>query len=304
MIRVEAIVKDFDRVRVLDGINLRVERGTVFGLLGPNGAGKTTLINILSCQTPPTAGDASIDGYSILREPARVRESIGLVPQEAALYKKLSVKENIALMGTLQGLKGEALKNSVDHLLSRLGMEGYADRRAGDCSVGMRQALNIAMGLVHSPHVILMDEPTTGLDPQARHSIWELLRELAWEGKTLFITTHNMLEAEQICDRIALLHRGDIRAEGSPEEIKNILGKDQAVIKLGREHHQRLRELAVKLGLELSSLDEERMSISGVKLLEKMPAICVGLPEVELLSLTEISLEDAFMRFLGSGVGQ
>ncbi len=223
MIVVDSLVKSYGKKRVLAGIDLEVGEGRIYGLLGPNGAGKTTLLKLLSCLLRPDSGDAFVGGLSIRREARSVRSSIGLVPQEAAMYAKLSVGENLALMGRLHGMEAADCRERADRLLERLRLKDAAGTRAEHCSAGMRQALNIAMGLVHRPRVVLLDEPTEGLDPAVRRAAWELFQEMAGEGRTLLLTTHVMSEAEGYCDEVALLRSGEIRVVGPPREVRERL---------------------------------------------------------------------------------
>ncbi len=228
MISVESLSKSFGKSLVLEGVELEIGAGRIFGLLGPNGAGKTTLLKLLSCLLRPDSGDAFIDGLSIRRDAAAIRAGIGLVPQEAAMYAKLTVGENLALMGRLHGLEPGECRERAGRLLARFRLDGAAARRAEHCSTGMRQALNIAMGLVHHPQVVLLDEPTEGLDPAVRRAVWGLFQEMAGEGRTLLLTTHIMSEAERYCDEVAFLHAGKIRAVGPPAEVRRGSGRTAA----------------------------------------------------------------------------
>jgi ABC-2 type transport system ATP-binding protein len=220
MISISSVSKSYGEKTVLEGVDLEIGGGRIFGLLGPNGAGKTTLLNILSCQIGCTGGEARLDGLSISKDASSIRARIGLVPQEAALYGKLTVGENLAFMGALHGMNGAALARSVESLLGELRLSASAGLRAEHCSSGMRQALNIAMGIIHEPKIILLDEPTEGLDPAVRRAVWGLLQDLAAQGRTLLLTTHIMHEAERYCDEVAFLHAGRVLAVGTPEEVR------------------------------------------------------------------------------------
>ncbi len=298
MIEVEALVKDFDGLRVLDGVDLRVEAGEIYGLLGPNGAGKTTLINVLSCQLPPSQGTASIDGFSVISQKERVREIIGLVPQEISLYKKLTVEENLRIIGALQGLGGDKLQARIEELLEWAGLDKFSSRLAGECSVGMKQALNISMGLIHSPRVLFLDEPTSGLDPLARISLWELIRDLSGKGNTLVMATHNLLEAEQLCDRIGILSHGRILIEGTPDQIKSMLAEAQATVELGRENLEELKEKAMRLNMDIAEIRGNVVTITGTGLKEKIPIILKEMTGLKMTNISHTSLEDAFIRFI------
>lgn len=233
MISIREVSKDFGGTPVLRGVDLEIGEGLIFGLLGPNGAGKTTLLNIVSCQLRPSAGEAAVDGLSTVRDAAAIRAGIGLVPQEAAVYRKLTVRENLALMASLHGMAEPARSETVSALLERVGLAGAAGTRAEHCSTGMRQALNIAMGLVHDPAVILLDEPTEGLDPAVRRSVWGLFRELSGRGRTLLLTTHILNEAERYCDKVAFLHHGRVLAVGSSAEVREELMRKRSAEREG-----------------------------------------------------------------------
>lgn len=213
--------KSYGKLKVLDRINLSVRRGTVFALLGPNGAGKTTAIKILSTLIKPDAGHARICGFDVTREPERVREVITLTGQHAAVDDILTGRENLRLIGRLRHLSDASAK--ADELLEHLGLREAADRRAATYSGGMRRRLDLAMSLLGKPSVIFLDEPTTGLDPQGRTAIWIIVRELSRSGTTVFLTTQHLEEADQLADRIAILDKGKIVAEGSAAELKAIL---------------------------------------------------------------------------------
>ena len=203
----------------LDGLDVVIEPGEVFGLLGPNGAGKTTAISILCTLLKPTSGSLSIFGVDVLRQPARVRRLIGLVPQEIALYPMLSARENLAYFGRLHGLRGDELRERVDTCLELVSLQDHADRRVAGFSGGMKRRANLAVGILHRPRLLFLDEPTVGIDAQSRHMILENLGRLRETGMTMVYTTHYMEEAQQLCDRIAIVDAGRVIAEGSPREL-------------------------------------------------------------------------------------
>ncbi len=220
MITARGLVKRFGERIVLNGVDLEAREGEVFGLLGPNGAGKTTVINILSAKLRPDEGEVRIDGLRLPGDEAGIKKKVGVVPQEAALYRRLSISENIELISAMHGIGREERGRICRGLLDGLDISEYADRRASECSSGIRQAASIMMGLANLPDNVLMDEPTVGLDPRIRNSLWDLLKGMAERGKTVLLTTHALDEAERHCDRIAFLHRGRIIAVGTPAEVK------------------------------------------------------------------------------------
>lgn len=216
----DGLVKSFKATEVLKGVSFGARRGEIFALLGSNGAGKTTTINILATLLRPDGGSASVCGFDVVRRPEQVRESISLTGQFAAVDDILTGRENLKMVARLRGLK-DADRIAAD-LLERFGLGGAADRRVGTYSGGMTRRLDIAMSLVGTPAVIFLDEPTTGLDPEARLEVWKTVRQLADGGTTILLTTQYLEEAEQLADRIAILHTGRIIAEGTLEELKKL----------------------------------------------------------------------------------
>jgi len=233
-IHASGLVKTYGReVRALDGLDLEVRSGTIFGLLGPNGAGKSTTVKILTTLTRPDAGSAEVAGADVLREPDRVRRSIGVVAQRSGVDPEATGRENLTLAGQLYGLGGRALAEHVDALLARFGLADAADRLARTYSGGMQRKLDVAMGLVQRPQVLFLDEPTTGLDPEARADMWQEIAHLAAEeGLTILLTTHYLEEADRLAERLAIVDRGRIVAGGTPEELKGELRGDALQIEL------------------------------------------------------------------------
>jgi len=220
-IHVEALTKSYGDLQVLRGVDLDVARGSVLALLGSNGAGKTTIVRILSTLLGADAGTASVAGFDVAADPAEVRDAISLTGQFAAVDEILSGKENLVLVARLRHLADPV--PLADELLGRFGLTEAADRRVATYSGGMRRRLDIAMSLVGEPPVIFLDEPTTGLDPQSRAEVWSCVRELAGRGTTVLLTTQYLDEAEQLADRIAILHEGRIIADGTLAELKRLL---------------------------------------------------------------------------------
>lgn len=220
-IRVTGLEKSFGDLAVLRGVDLAVERGTIAALLGSNGAGKTTLVRILSTLLTPDAGTATVNGYDVTTEGDRVRASLSLTGQFAAVDEILTGRENLVLIGRLRHLPDPAA--TADELLERFGLTEAGSRRAGTYSGGMRRRLDIAMSLVGEPEVIVLDEPTTGLDPQGRLEVWQTVKDLAAQGRTVLLTTQMLDEAEHLADRIAILHEGRIIVDGTLAELKKIL---------------------------------------------------------------------------------
>ena len=219
-IHVQGLEKAYKKVPALRGVDLDVARGSIFALLGSNGAGKTTVVKILSTLLKADAGTASVNGFDVATQPASVRDSISLTGQFAAVDEILSGRENLVLVARLRHLKGPG--KIADDLLERFSLTDAAARKASTYSGGMRRRLDIAMSLIGNPPVIFLDEPTTGLDPQSRIEVWNSVRELAGQGTTVLLTTQYLDEAEQLADRIAILHQGRIIANGTLAELKQL----------------------------------------------------------------------------------
>ena len=213
--------------RAVDGIDLRVEPGEVYGFLGPNGAGKSTTVHMLTTLLPPTAGRATVAGFDVASQGADVRRHIGAALQEAALDMFLTGREHMALQGGLSGLSKAERTRRGDELLERVGLTEAADRKVGGYSGGMKRRLDLAMALVHRPSILFLDEPTTGLDPQSRSALWDEVERLAREdGVTVFLTTQYLEEADVLADRVGIIDRGKIVAEGTPDALKRDIGGD------------------------------------------------------------------------------
>ncbi|MEM8509341.1 MAG: ABC transporter ATP-binding protein [Bacteroidota bacterium] len=222
MILANNIHKTYGKNSALKGIALHIKKGECYGLLGPNGAGKTTAIGILSTLIPMDKGSAEINGYDVKSSPTDCKKSIGVVPQEIALYEELSGYENLRFWGSLYGLQPNLLAQRIDAILHQVGLTGRKHEKIKTYSGGMKRRVNIAAALLHKPQVLFMDEPTVGIDPQSRNLIFEIVEELREEGMTLVYTTHYMEEAERLCDRIGIIDDGKIIAEGSVKELKTL----------------------------------------------------------------------------------
>ncbi|RPI49912.1 MAG: ABC transporter ATP-binding protein [Chloroflexi bacterium] len=224
-IAVQGLHRSFGQVPAVQGIDFEVEAGKIFSLLGPNGAGKSTTISMLSCLLQPTRGDAWIMGHSILRDPMAVKASIGVVPQEIALYEDLSARENLEFWAKMYGLRGGTLKERVDEVLEIVGLADRQKGKAAKFSGGMKRRLNIGIALLHRPDVIIMDEPTVGIDPQTRRNILDSVLEFNRQGMTVLYTTHYMEEAQELSDEIAIMDQGKIIARGTHQELVKIVGE-------------------------------------------------------------------------------
>ena len=224
-IQTAALTKRYGKLTAVDGLDLNVGQGELFSLLGVNGAGKTTTIKMLTCLTRPTAGDALVGGFSIIKEPDRVKTLIGVSPQETAVAPNLSVKENLELICGIHGFSREKTKSKIEELTHQFALEEVLNRRAGKLSGGWQRRVSIAMALISEPQILFLDEPTLGLDVMARHDLWETIRTM--KGRvTMILTTHYMEEAEALSDRIGILKSGRLLAVGTVEELNKMAGTD------------------------------------------------------------------------------
>ena len=297
----EGLTHSYGERLALDHLSFELRAAEIFGLLGPNGSGKTTLFRILSTLMTPTGGRASIQGFDVAREPNKVRQQIGIVFQARSLDLKLTVAENLKHQGHLYGLSGAPLKSRIQQVLSRVGLLDRANDFVETLSGGMQRRVELAKGLIHSPAILLLDEPTTGLDPGARRDLWQYLRMLRdEEGVAVLVTTHLMEEAEH-CDRLAILNEGKLVALGSPVELKSQIGGDvilfetqtpEAAQALSQQLCQRFEVEATVLGnsVRLEHSQGHRFVAPAV---EAFPGI------IEAVSVSKPSLEDVFIHRTG-----
>jgi ABC-2 type transport system ATP-binding protein len=218
-IELEHLGKKYQDVTALDDLSLQVVKGELFGLLGPNGAGKTTTINILCGLLKSTSGAAKVCGYDVQKEPAKVKDLIGVCIQETAVYPYLTGAENVDLFGNLHAMDKAKLKARRDMLLNKMGLAEDAKRRAAKYSGGMKRRLSLTLALISDPEIVFLDEPTVAMDPQSRHAVWDFLKELKKEEKTIILTTHYMEEAEELCDRVGIIDHGKLIALGTPQQL-------------------------------------------------------------------------------------
>lgn len=218
-VRCDNLTKDFGSLRAVDHVSFSVSEGEVFGLLGPNGAGKTTTIRLLGTILKPTEGTAQIAGHDICKDPVAVRRNIGMLTVDTGLYDRFTARENVAYFGRLHGMTGAALYTRIDELFHHLDMTEYADRRAGKFSTGMKQKVAIARAIIHNPPVLFLDEPTSGLDVLASQTVLRLIDGERKAGKTIILSTHQMMLAQKLCERAAIIHRGKLIALDSTESI-------------------------------------------------------------------------------------
>jgi len=304
-IQTEGLVREFKKgPRAVDGIDLRVEPGEVYGFLGPNGAGKSTTVHMLTTLLPPTAGSAWVAGHDIVREGAAVRAAIGAALQEAALDPFLTGREHLRLQTGLHGMTGAEAKARGAELLERVGLTQAADRRVRGYSGGMKRRLDLALALVHSPRILFLDEPTTGLDPQSRSALWEEVQRLAGErGVTVFLTTQYLEEADLLADRVGIIDRGHIVAEGTPEALKAEIGRPSVeAIPRDPDKRARTREVLARFGEVVTGSPKGasvRLAGGDAQLAEVVRALDSEGIEIEELQLHSPSLDDVFLAKTG-----
>jgi ABC-2 type transport system ATP-binding protein len=217
---IDDLARYYGDVKAVDGLSLRVPEGELFGLLGPNGSGKTTTIKVLCGLLKPTRGRVFVGGYEVGKSDGRVKELIGVCPQEPAVYSSLTGRENVELFGQLHSMPKEELRRRADLYLQKLGLADDAKRRVGRYSGGMQRRISLIMAIIHGPSIAFLDEPTSAMDPQSKHVVWDFIQELKAQGKTVVLTTHYMEEAEELCDRVGIIDHGKLIALGAPGELK------------------------------------------------------------------------------------
>ena len=298
---VEGLHKSYGDTLVLDGIDLRVPEGSVFALLGPNGAGKTTMIQILSTLISADAGHIEVAGHDLLQDPESVRSAIGVTGQFSAVDNLLTGEENLRLMADLNHLGKEEGSERISTLLAHFDLVDAADRVPSTYSGGMRRRLDLAMGLINSPRIVFLDEPTTGLDPRGRQAMWQSVRRLAAEGMTVFLTTQYLEEADKLADRIAVLDRGRFVAEGSPDELKRLIPSGHVSLRFSEPRH--LDHAASALGDVVRDDAQLVIQVASHGGVEDLRALLQRLEEnsidVESLAIHQPDLDDVFFALTG-----
>ncbi|WP_052667480.1 ATP-binding cassette domain-containing protein [Nitriliruptor alkaliphilus] len=298
----EGLRRRFGTTDALAGVDLEVAEGEVMGLLGPNGAGKTTLVRILATLLPPTSGRAWVLGHEVTADPAAVRERIGLTGQYAAIDGLLTGRENLAMFGELFHLSARDARRRADELLERFDLGDAADRRASGYSGGMRRRLDLASSLLVRPRLLFLDEPTTGLDPRSRNTIWQVTRELVQEGTTLLLTTQYLEEADQLADRIAVIDHGRIIAEGTGDELKDQVGGQVVEVRLTHPGESE-RVLAILPGAELVGADRIHVGVGEQPALAALARVAdvLAAEEVDVrgAGLARPTLDDVFLELTG-----
>jgi ABC-2 type transport system ATP-binding protein len=305
-IAARGLSKRFGEVTALDGLDLTVEAGTVFGLLGPNGAGKTTLVRILATLLEPTAGEAAVLGHDVVRTPLAVRRRIGLAGQFAAVDEELTGYENLEMIGRLCRLTGAEARKRAGGLLERFGLVDAAGRRVATYSGGMRRRLDLAAGLIGRPPVVLLDEPTTGLDPRSRQELWAIVDELRGDGTTVLLTTQYLEEADRLAQRIAVVDRGRIVAEGAPARLKAAAGDSVLRVRLADPTDVHYAAAAL---VDLATGEQPRVDVADAEVriavadpaasAEAIRRLDAQRVEIAAVELQPPSLDDVFMTLTG-----
>ena len=306
ILEVQNLVKKYGDFAAVNDVSFAIEEGEIFSLLGPNGAGKTTTISVLSCLLKPTSGDATIGGHSVVRESLKVREVIGVVPQDIALYNMLSARENLMFWGRMYGMSGAALKQRMNEVLEQIGLTDKANAKVETYSGGMKRRVNIGVGLLHKPRLIYMDEPTVGIDPQSRRSILETVRNLNKQGMTVLYTTHYMEEAQELSDRVGIIDHGKLIALGTQKELTKIVGEyDTLRLHIGEEDDA--EKLAQTLSgipgvVKCSAADHQVVLVANEAEEALAPAITraneVGI-RIQSVDIQEPNLETVFLQLTG-----
>ena len=296
------LTKEFDGLIAVNHINLGIKRGELSSLLGPNGAGKTTTINMLCCLLKPTSGTASIMGYDILKEPFKIKELIGVAPQETSISERLNSWENLSLIGKAHGLSQAEVKKRSQELLETAGLLDRAKDQVRKFSGGMKRRLNLMMALIHDPEILFLDEPTLGLDPQSRRAIWEYIAQLKGK-KTILLTTHYLEEADALSDRIAIIDEGKIVALGTPEELKGSISDKQTIVISARNLTPKVLEVLRRKYPEVGLRNEE-LIISAKELDFKEITDYLYSQGVIIYSATlkQPTLDDVFIQLTGKEI--
>jgi len=298
----EGLVRHFGDVKAVDGVDLQVDHGEIFGFLGPNGAGKSTVIRMLTTLLKPTAGRASVAGYDVVTQANEVRRNIGVALQDAAIDPLMTGNELLRLQAVLYGLPVAQVQPRADELLERVGLTGAADRRVGTYSGGMRRRLDLALSLVHQPTVLFLDEPTTGLDPMSRITLWEEVRRLNREGTTVLLTTQYLEEADQLADRVAIIDHGKIVKEGTPTALKAAVGAPTLLISVPAAEAMTARDTLARFG-EMRTTAEGSLGVGleggAGAVTDVVRALDEAGVRVQHLELNEPSLDDVFAESTG-----
>jgi len=306
ILEVHDLVKKYADLTAVKGISFDIQEGEIFSLLGPNGAGKTTTISVLSTLFSPTSGDATICGHSVTREPMAVKNCIGVVPQELALYEDLTALENLNFWGNMYGLSGKTLSTRIDEVLEQIGLKDRAKQRIKTYSGGMKRRVNIGVGLLHKPRLLFMDEPTVGIDPQSRRAILDSVKELNHQGMTVLYTTHYMEEAQELSNRVGIIDHGELIALGTQAELtRQVQETDTLILHVGENEDPQalinaLKDLPGVLRITPTDHEVSIVTPSAEELIAPavMRADQVGI-KIYSIDIREPNLEAVFLHLTG-----
>jgi ABC-2 type transport system ATP-binding protein len=306
ILEVQNLIKKFGDLTAVNGISFDIKEGEIFSLLGPNGAGKTTTISILSTLIEQTEGHATVGGHSVTGDPMAVREMIGVIPQELAVYEELSARGNLSFWGQMYNLTGKALKTRIEEVLEQIGLTERADERVSTYSGGMKRRVNIGVGLLHKPQLLFMDEPTVGIDPQSRRAILETVKNLNAQGMTVLYTTHYMEEAQELSDRVGIIDHGDLIALGTQKALTRQVGEtDVLVLHLTEDQDpaplaEALRSLP---GVIQADMSDHAVSVIAEEAEEVITSVVSKVNEtgyrIRSLDIKEPNLEAVFLHLTG-----
>lgn len=298
--------KHYGDVKAVDGINIKIRKGALFGFLGPNGAGKTTTISMLSTILKPTSGTATILGHDLRKDATNIRNLIGVCPQELVLYDRLTAKENIHLIANMHGMSKKDYKERTDDLLGKMNLLDRGDDLVKTYSGGMKRRVNVLMAVIHEPELIFFDEPSAGLDPQSRRVVWDFIKDFQERECTIILTTHNMEEADDLSDELVIIDQGKVIANGTPSELKGILGEGDVIEFKVKEKQINQRD-AIQSRIEgldfikwVKQVGKSRITLNGLDALRRISEIMDAV-EVKMLdiSIRKNTLEDVFLDLTG-----
>ena len=306
ILEVKDLVKHYGDFQAVKGVSFNIEEGEIFSLLGPNGAGKTTTISMLFTLYTPTSGDATIGGHSVTRDPMSVRNIIGVVPQDLALYEELTARENLVFWGQMYNLSGKSLNARVDEVLEQIGLTDKAKDRVKTYSGGMKRRVNIGVGLLHKPRLLFMDEPTVGIDPQSRRAILDTVKDLNKQGMTLLYTTHYMEEAQELSNRVGIIDHGEMIALGTQKELTQQVGQAETLIlHVGENDDSEALAKSLKgiTGVQQAEAVDHEVSIVCAEAEDVLAAVVTKANErgikIRSIDIREPNLEAVFLHLTG-----
>lgn len=303
MIEIKNLSKSYGDIQALRDVSLKIEDGELFGLLGPNGAGKTTMINILNTYLSFEKGDVIINNFNVREDESKIKKIVGVIPQEISLYDELTAMENLCFWGEIYGLSGKNLKQKCEDALMLVGLFDRRNDTLKKYSGGMKRRINIAASLLHNPQIILMDEPTVGVDTQSRNFIFEMIKQLHQQGKTIIYTTHYMEEAEKLCTKIAIIDHGEIIALGTKQELYKLLGEEDITTFKFKEKIDFQDYKKHLKNYSLTQLSDFAIQLTGKDLIRQLPKIIKVIDELpdetEEIDIIQPNLESVFLKLTG-----